>query len=139
MSRKLRLPKPFTIANAFAIDGDTLAKGELRVRIWGIDAPEKGQSQGDEARRHMVDLTKGKTLKVVPRDIDRHGRLVAQVFEADLDIGLAMVRDGFALPETRFTRIYVSPMRKARRKRLGLWRYGAIQNPASYRKLHAKA
>jgi endonuclease YncB( thermonuclease family) len=135
--RRARLPKPFMITNAFAIDGDTLAKGKLRLRIWGIDAPEKTQPQGLAAQHHMARLTRGKTLQVIPRDIDRFGRLVAQVFVDGSDVGLTMVSDGYAIAETRYTRAYVRPMRQARRKRLGLWEHGPIANPAAHRRLQA--
>lgn len=131
------LPKPFLLSDPFAIDGDTLARGDLRIRIWGIDAPENGQAQGRAARQHLISLISGKSLTVVPRDIDAYGRLVAQLHAGKTDIGAQMVADGYALANTDFTRAYAGLQRKSRRNKSGLWRYGAIQNPGHWRRQNA--
>ena len=131
-----RAAKPFDIPPAYVIDGDTLASGDMRIRIWGIDAPETGQRQGDAARRHMIRLIKGRNLRVEPRDLDKYGRVVARVLVEGQDIGETMVADGYAIACTDVTKVYARAMRRARRSGAGLWRHGAIQDPGAWRKSH---
>jgi len=131
-----RAPRPFAITSPYVIDGDTLATGDLRIRIWGIDAPETGQRQGDAARRHMIRLLSGRTLKVFPIELDKYGRVVARLEADGQDVGKSMVADGYAIACTDFTRAYAGVMRRARRSGKGLWRHGAIQNPGAWRKSH---
>jgi endonuclease YncB( thermonuclease family) len=68
-------------------DGDTITvldseNKRIRVRIDGIDAPEKGhkgvpgQPYGEQARQHMVEIAKGKAATVLWHKQDKYGRLV---------------------------------------------------------------
>lgn len=60
------------------IDGDTLEmKRSGRVRLHGVDAPERAQRFGPEATRFLERLVEGVSLEVRPTDRDRYGRLVA--------------------------------------------------------------
>lgn len=82
-------------------DGDTLSilrdgRDVVRVRLWGIDAPEAGQDHGDKARRRLVELAAGKTARVEPVELDRYGRMVARVRIGAANLGTIQVRDGFA-------------------------------------------
>jgi endonuclease YncB( thermonuclease family) len=126
-------PQTFS-ARAYVIDGDTLAFGDTRVRIFGIDAPEIAQSQGHVAKSQLLDMVRGQTLTVKPRTRDHYGRVVAKVALPDgTDIGAAMVSQGYALAYTRYGRDYARAERKARRSRTGLWAIGGIENGARYR------
>jgi endonuclease YncB( thermonuclease family) len=137
------LPHPFDIsgANAYVIDGDTIASGRARIRIWGIDAPEMGQRyHGRAARAHLIKLMGSAPLRIVPRDVDHYGRLVAQVFlinedEELFDLGQAMVDDGFARSASAYSRAYVRSERRARRAAAGLWSdNGGMLDPTAYRR-----
>lgn len=132
--RRGNLPKPFEIHSPYVIDGDTLAKGKLRIRLFGIDAPETGQRQGKAATRHLRHLIGQGSVRILPRDIDHHGRLVAQVMKGEIDLCRKMVADGYAVACTDYTSLYAAQQSRARRTRAGLWRYGAIQNPTRYRR-----
>ncbi|MDX1607142.1 MAG: thermonuclease family protein, partial [Candidatus Competibacterales bacterium] len=78
-------------------DGDTVTLscpgGRLRVRVWGIDAPESGQQPwGDRSRDHLRQLLQPVSeVQVQIDDTDRYGRSVARLFVDQRDIGLAMV------------------------------------------------
>src|SRR4051812_3638778 len=68
-------------------DGDTLTvlKGrtQVKVRLHGIDAPERGQDFGSRAKHTASDLAFGRTVTVRPRELDRYGRTVADVILPD--------------------------------------------------------
>jgi len=64
-------------------DGDTIValhdgRGET-IRLYGIDAPEKGQDFGNRAKQMLSDLVFGKVVEIKPMDTDRYGRTVAMV------------------------------------------------------------
>ena len=68
-------------------DGDTMTvlrdQTQVRIRLYGIDCPETGQDFGSRAKQFTADLAFGKVVKVVPRDRDRYGRIVADVVLPD--------------------------------------------------------
>ena len=68
-------------------DGDTMTvlrdQTQVRIRLYGIDCPETGQDFGSRAKQFPSELAFGKVVKVVPRDRDRYGRLVADVVLPD--------------------------------------------------------
>lgn len=119
---------------AYVIDGDTLAFGDTRVRLFGIDAPEMGQTQGPAAKYFLLNAMRSQTLTVHPLDTDHYGRIIAKVtLPNGDDLGELMVSQGYALAYTRFGRDYATTQRQARRANMGLWASGGIQDPASYR------
>jgi endonuclease YncB( thermonuclease family) len=65
-------------------DGDTITlldsnHQQHRIRIGGIDAPEKGQPFGQRSKQHMSDLAFGKEAKADCYKVDRYGRDVCTV------------------------------------------------------------
>jgi endonuclease YncB( thermonuclease family) len=128
-----QLPAPFRIKNAYVIDGDTLARGDWRIRIYGMDAPEADQAGGTEATEYMRTLVDGKTLHILPKDVDIYGRLVARVRTGQYDVGAEMVRSGHAVATVDFTRVYSGAERSAKKSRNGLWKQGAIGDPKAWR------
>lgn len=86
---------------ARVIDGDTveMASG-ARVRIIGIDTPERGQCGYQEATDHLIRAIEGKPVILTSGardDIDRYGRELRYVDLGDTDIGLALIRAGLAV------------------------------------------
>jgi micrococcal nuclease len=82
-------------------DGDTITvrDGETtyKVRLHGIDCPEKGQPFGRAATEYIARLAMGRDVRVVQRSRDRYGRVVADVWLADGTwLNHALVRDGLA-------------------------------------------
>jgi len=120
------------------IDGDTVTlttrEGtKLRVRLYGIDAPEvrhgemAGQPYGKEARAALAALALGRSVTVEIVDIDAHKRMVGIVHRSGVDINLEMVRTGYAWAYRRYLSApyasrYLDAEREARGKRLGLWK-----------------
>ncbi|MCX8018576.1 MAG: thermonuclease family protein, partial [Rhodocyclaceae bacterium] len=67
-----------------------------RIRLFGIDAPEKSQPYGSRAKAELARLCLGRTAQIAVRDHDRHGRIVAQVFCGGQDAALHLLQRGLA-------------------------------------------
>lgn len=123
------------------IDGDTIDVAGSRIRLWGIDAPESKQqcerggslySCGLDAATHLRAIIGSARLSCEPRTLDKYGRTVALCRAGDVDIGAAMVRDGWAMAFVRYSQDYVPEERAARDARRGLWS-GAFSPPWQWR------
>ncbi|MCL7466335.1 thermonuclease family protein [Phaeovulum sp. NW3] len=91
------------------LDGDTftLSGTSRRIRVWGLDAPERNERGGSTATRTLRSLISGQTLDCRVRDMDRYGRIVGQCFLPDgRDIAAEMIRLGVATEYCRFSRGY---------------------------------
>ena len=112
-------------------DGDTLTvlqegatRRTERIRLHGIDAPEKAQAYGSRSKQALSALAFGKAATVDVRDTDRYGRLVAVVTVAGRNLNREQVKAGMAwwyrkyAPQDRDLQALEADARKARR---GLW------------------
>lgn len=89
------------------VDGDTLwiSSQDMRIRVWGLDAPETNRAGGAAATAAMTRLVSGQVLHCRQRDIDRSGSSVGQCFLPDgRDITREMIRSGTATEFCRFSR-----------------------------------
>ncbi|MEQ8248799.1 MAG: thermonuclease family protein [Alphaproteobacteria bacterium] len=97
---------------AQVVDGDTLRVAGERVRLFGIDAPERGQpcrdggDCGAQSKAHLEALIGDREVICAPEDVDRYGRIVATCRVGGVDLNRAMVRDGQAMPYTDFSQRY---------------------------------
>lgn len=115
-------------------DGDTLILsclngGTLRVRLWGVDAPELGQSSwGRQAHQYLSQRAVGE-VRVEPVDRDRYGRLVARLYRGPQDLGLDLVRAGWAEVYAPFNRRrdYLAARNEARQAGRGVWSAPGLQ------------
>ena len=124
-------------------DGDSIRIGKLRIRIHGIDAPERRQlcrsAQGKDrhcgqaSTRALAALVSRRPVRCLKRDVDRYGRLVAQCFAGSTDLGAEQVRQGWAVAYRRYSRAYVAQEDQARRARRGIWA-GTFQMPWDWRR-----
>lgn len=127
------------------IDGDTIEMHGQRIRLFGIDAPERGQSCyteageawrcGTSAARRFDELTADKTVRCTKRSTDRYGRIVAVCLAQDQDIGKTLVQEGMAIAYRKFSRDYVGAEKQARAECRGIWG-GTFQEPEDWRKEH---
>ena len=74
-------------------DGDTLAildnaKRQHRIRLAGIDSPEKGQPFGDYCKKSLSDRTYGQPVLVASNKLDRDGRVIGKVLVDGEDMNL---------------------------------------------------
>ena len=121
----------------YVMDGDTFRSGSTRVRLWGIDAPEKGQPYADKARARLKELIEGKAVRLERKDRDQHSREVAIVYTGSTNINLQMVKEGLAWHYAYFApdaRDLAAAEKAARKKRKGLWADDEPVNPYEFRK-----
>lgn len=82
-------------------DGDTItvldaSKTQHKIRLEGIDAPEKAQPFGQRSKEHLSDQVFGKQVEVVTNKTDKYGRNVGKVLVDGKDANLEQVRSGLA-------------------------------------------
>lgn len=123
------------------IDADTFDVGGVRVRLFGVDAPEMGQpctANGQEwdcgrwARDLVRDRFEGQRARCTQQDIDRYGRVVATCDVGGVDLGAALVGDGIAWAYRRYSSLYDLDEKTAAVAGRGLWGF-EIDNPGAYR------
>jgi endonuclease YncB( thermonuclease family) len=124
-------------------DGDTITvltaeKRQVKVRLYGIDAPETGQDFGSRAKQAASELAFGKTVTVRPHDTDRYGRTVAEVFLPDgRSLNREMVRQGMAWWFRNFApadRDLAALEAEAKAAHRGLWGHPNPTPPWDWRK-----
>jgi endonuclease YncB( thermonuclease family) len=83
------------------VDGDTVdVDGVGRIRVIGIDTPERGACGYESATQAMSLLVLDKDVTLVPGstdDADRYGRLLRYVDSGAVDAGLSLIEDGWAI------------------------------------------
>ena len=85
------------------IDGDTLDTTRGRVRLFGVDTPERGERCASEATDRLEELA-GDSVRLEdgPRNTDQFGRLLAYVYTADgVSIDETLIREGLATAWTQ--------------------------------------
>ncbi len=128
-------------------DGDTLTvldaqKKQHKIRLLGIDAPEKAQPFGQKSKESLSGLAFQKQVQVRSSKQDRYGRTVGQVFVGNMDVCLEQVRLGMAWhyktyqreqsPEDRV--LYDRAESQAREQRVGLWQDPSPVEPSVFRR-----
>jgi endonuclease YncB( thermonuclease family) len=121
-------------------DGDTLtvlrARHSERVRLQGVDAPEKRQAYGERARRFTADLAFDRTVTVRTTGRDRNGRLLAEVVLPDgRSLNQELVRAGYAWWFRKYSRdVQLARLEgEARAGRRGLWADQTPEAPWDFR------
>ncbi|MFC3166937.1 thermonuclease family protein [Paracoccus fontiphilus] len=110
------------------IDGDTLDLAGERIRLFGIDAPERGQSCGPiacgtAATEVLADILSAGPVRCTRVNTDRYGRTVAHCRAGRLDVNREMVRLGMAWAYRRYSEEYVRDEKAAKKARMGVWKY----------------
>jgi micrococcal nuclease len=100
---KAALAAAFLCLHPGAVDGDTLRCGDgTRVRIWGIQAPERHHPEGPASTRALSRLIAGKVLTCQPRG-KSYDRVVALCTVDGRDVAAEMVRQGQAADWPRYS------------------------------------
>lgn len=123
------------------VDGDSLEVGGVRVRLFGIDAPELDQTCRRDGRvwqcgRWSKDQVRaryeGRRARCKTIDTDRYGRKVARCFVEGQDMAEEIVRAGLATAYLRYSRDYLDAEKAAVIERAGI--FGSdFEPPESYR------
>ena len=115
--------------------------GDREVRLFGIDAPEFGQSCqragqdwscGSAAAERLAQLVTGKNVVCASVGKDQHGRLLGRCMVGTTDVNRAMVASGHAVAFRRYSSDYVSAEDSARANKRGIWS-GTFQMPSDFR------
>lgn len=114
-------------------DGDTfdvIPAGErraIRVRVFGIDTPERGEPYSTQARNRARVMLFDKQVTLNGTSIDRYGRLVATVRVGETDLGLTLLSEGLACYYKRYSddEAQAKAESSARISRVGFWATGA--------------
>lgn len=123
------------------LDGDTVevlhaGKG-VRVRLAGIDAPEKKQPYGQRSRQQLSRLIAQQQVHVAGDKTDRYGRLLGTVLLRDTDINAEQVRNGQAWAYRYRGKAlnggYATLEAQARTASKGLWADSDAQEPWKWR------
>ena len=115
-------------------DGDTIvildsANVQYKIRLKGIDAPERGQPFGSRSRENLSRLVAGRFVTIDYDKKDRYGRIVGIVKVDDVDACLQQIDDGLAWHYKKYEKGQTAPDRvryssgeiEARENRRGLW------------------
>ena len=125
------------------IDGDTydiLVPGDttLRVRMEGIDAPEKGMAFNKVAKTYLSELCFGKKVNLLVTGIDQHRRVLGFTFVDDtLELSHEMIKAGYAWHFTKYNKDtdLAALEQDARKAEKGLWFDKNPIAPWEFRKL----
>jgi endonuclease YncB( thermonuclease family) len=124
------------------IDGDTIHIGKLKYRFFGIDAPEIKQicekdntkiQCGVIAKSVLKNKIADKIPECIVKDKDRYQRLVAECFIGKESLSRFMVREGYAVAYTRYSKDFIEDEKYAKKNKLGIWSMN-FQIPSEYRK-----
>lgn len=117
-------------------DGDTITVltptlEEVKIRLYGVDAPERKQAFGTKAREFLASLVFGQDVIIHPTGRDLYGRTVAKVFINGRDVGLTCIEYGYCWWYRDYAKnetLYKKAQEKASKQELGLW---ADDNPVA--------
>lgn len=127
-------------------DGDTITvlrgKTQYKIRLVGIDAPEKAQAYGNQSKLTLSEAIAGQTVTVDYNKKDRYGRIIGKVLYTGQDMNLRQIQLGMAWHYKAYEReqdvedrsIYAQAEYIAQREKLGLWADKKSIPPWEYRK-----
>jgi len=90
------MSKRKTVPVTEVLDGDTfLTKGKKKIRIAGVDTPEKGRPGSIKARDYLKRQIEGGSVVINPVARDKYGRVVAHVYKGGRSIGKKLKNKGW--------------------------------------------
>ena len=133
------------------IDGDSLEINNNKIRLFGIDAPERKQickkpyliisflnfqrnyECGLMATNQLKKFINNRTIKCTSENKDRYNRYLSTCYLKKIDINSWLVKNGYAIAYRRYSKKYVLEEQHAEKNKLGIWQ-GTFQNPEEWRK-----
>ena len=155
----LLLAIPFVAASAATLtgrtvrvtDGDTiviLSEGNVqhKIRLQGIDAPERGQAYGTKSKEHLSERVAGRFVVVETDKRDRYGRVIGKVLVGGKDVCLEQINAGLAWHYKQYQneqtasdrQRYADAEKEARYAKRGLWQDPHAIAPWDYRAARRK-
>ena len=128
------------------VDGDTIkvhnaGMGQIKVRMYGIDAPERGQLNGGEAKSRLAFLVAGGVVEIDPLAEDSYGNTVGIVWQGERNVNQEMLQAGYAWVYQRycdkpFCEYWLTLESEARTKKSGLWQEENPVQPWKWRRMN---
>lgn len=122
-------------------DGDTFTllshtNEKTRVRLHGIDAPEKGQDFGNASKKFLSDLIFQKKVTLDVKNKDRYGRTIAIVRIGTLNVNEELLKAGMAWHYKKYDHSpgWAELEENARKAKRGLWSIPNSVPPWEFRK-----
>lgn len=132
-------------------DGDTITalthdRQQMKVRLAGIDAPEKKQAFGQRSKQNLSNLVYGKSVDLQCTKLDRYQRHLCTVMADGRDVNLQQIRDGmawhyklYAKEQSPADALNYSKFESiARDDHVGLWSHRSPLPPWEWRKLKGR-
>ncbi|HEV2832284.1 MAG TPA: thermonuclease family protein [Hanamia sp.] len=125
------------------VDGDTFDvltnnNSTIRIRMNGIDCPERKQDYYQVCKNALAQFIFGKNVQLVTHGKDRYQRIIADVFYKNENINVAMIQNGFAWHYKKYSsdERMAKAEQNARIKKTGLWKMKDAIAPWDFRKLN---
>ncbi|WP_440697431.1 thermonuclease family protein [Candidatus Pelagibacter sp. HIMB1709] len=136
---------------AKVVDGDTIKINSKKIRLYGIDAPEKKQKCkktyltisfmsftkdymcGAVSTQKLIKKINNQKLNCDIIDVDRYKRLIGECFKRNINLNSWMVSNGYAVAYRKYSKKYVSDEINAKNNKLGIWQ-GKFEMPWDYRR-----
>ena len=133
------------------VDGDTIKINSKKIRLYGIDAPEKKQKCkktyltisfmsftkdymcGEVSTQKLIKKINNQKLNCNIIDVDRYKRLIGECFKRNINLNSWMVSNGYAVAYRKYSKKYVSDEINAKNNKLGIWQ-GKFEMPWVYRR-----
>lgn len=122
-------------------DGDTFTilladKTTKKIRLYGIDCPEKGQDFGNVAKQFTIQHCKGKNVTVIQKSKDKYRRTVGLVLIDKDTLNVMLLKAGLAWHFKRYDKnpAWDNYEKVARKKKIGLWSMSNAIAPWEWRK-----
>ena len=136
---------------ALVIDGDTIKINSKKVRLFGIDAPEKKQKCkklflsiyilsfdksydcGIISTNKLKNKIKDNIIICKSKGKDRYKRIIAECFKDKTNLNSWLVRNGYAVAYLKYSKKYLTAQNLAKKENRGIWQ-GKFEMPWDYRK-----
>ena len=132
-------------------DGDTIVvldagNAQHKIRLTGIDAPERGQAYGTKSKDHLSDSVAGKFVVVEYDNRDRYERILGKVLLSGENMNFEQIRAGMAWHYKKYQdeqssadrELYSQAEIEAREAKRGLWYDAQPLPPWEYRQIKRK-
>ena len=126
-------------------DGDTIKISNNKIRLHGIDAPEKDQKCYKNKKKYncgtvatealFKKINKNAIKCLIQKNKDRYNRFLGVCFVGQENLNKWMVRKGYAVAYIRYSKDYILDEEFAKKNKLGLWS-GTFLKPEKWRKLN---
>ena len=109
------------------VDGDTVDISRdgntIRIRLEGIDCPEREQYFAAEAKAFTANLINGKSVTVIEKEKDEYGRTVARIFIDGRDVSVELLKAGLATHFKKYNPdwLLAALEKQAKTNKIGMW------------------